>query len=363
MNSFNHYAYGAVGDWIYRVVAGIDTDPDRPGYKHVLIQPQPGGGLTRVSASLETMYGTVSSSWSLDGDRFRLQVEIPANTSATIRIPGTSTSEIAGPGIIGVREERDAIVVEAGSGKYDFETTWNKPPLNSLSERERAEGWKLLFDGETFSGWRGLGREGIPESHWVIEEGNIRKVASGAVPTAADGQPLEGGDIMTVDTYENFELAWEWKVAPGANSGVKYNVSEEMSQASPPQYAALGFEYQILDDEKHPDAKNGPNRTAAALYDLAAPSQHKLLNPVGDYNHSRIIFHGKHGEHWLNGEKAVEFDLDSDAFKVWLEASKYQPIPEFAEKRKGHIVLQDHGDDVCFRNIRIRELPPDGSQK
>jgi alpha-L-rhamnosidase len=126
MNSFNHYAYGAVGDWIYRVVAGIDTDADRPGYKHVLIRPQPGGGLTSASASLETMYGTVSSKWSLDGDRFRLQVGIPANTSATIRIPGTRTSEIAGaPGITKVREETDAIVIEAGSGKYDFQTTWN----------------------------------------------------------------------------------------------------------------------------------------------------------------------------------------------------------------------------------------------
>lgn len=230
-------------------------------------------------------------------------------------------------------------------------------------DQRQAEGWKLLFDGETFAGWRGLGREGIPEGHWVIEDGAIRKVSSGDVTTAADGQPLEGGDIMTVDTYENFELVLEWKVAPGANGGVKYNVSEDMSTSSPPQYAALGYEYQVLDDERHPDAKNGPNRTASALYDLVPPSEQKSLNPVGEYNQARVVFQGNHGEHWLNGKKVVEFDLDSDEFKTRFEASKYQSIPGFAEKRKGHIVLQDHGDDVWFRNIKIRELPVEGSEK
>jgi hypothetical protein len=237
------------------------------------------------------------------------------------------------------------------------------PSMNTLTDQERAEGWELLFDGETFTGWRGLGREGIPEGHWVIEDGTIRKVSSGDVPTAADGQPLEGGDIMTVNTYENFELVFEWKVAPGANSGIKYNVSEDMSTSSPPRYAALGYEYQVLDDERHPDAKNGPNRTAAALYDLVAPNAQKPLRPVGEYNRAHIVFQGNLGEHWLNGEKVVTFDLDSDDFKVRFEASKYEPIPGFAEKRKGHIVLQDHGDDVWFRNIKIRELPGEGSQK
>ena len=228
---------------------------------------------------------------------------------------------------------------------------------NTLSEAELADGWKLLFDGETFAGWRGLGRDSIPEAHWVIEDGAIRKVASGNVPTAADGQPLEGGDIMTIATYGDFELVLDWKVDPAANSGIKYNVDEEMSASVPPPNAALGFEYQILDDDLHPDAQNGPNRTAAALYDMIAPDENKLLRPVGEYNEARIVFRGGHGEHWLNGVMLVEYDLGTDRFESLLAASKYEPIDGFADKRTGHIVLQDHGDNVWFRNIKIRELP------
>jgi len=219
--------------------------------------------------------------------------------------------------------------------------------------------WHDLFDGESFAGWRGLGQETIPEGHWIVEDGTIRKVASGDVPTAPDGQPLEGGDIMTVETYGDFEVTLEWRVAPGANSGIKYNVSEEMSVAFEPVTAALGFEYQILDDDLHPDAANGPSRTAAGLYDLMAPGPAKALRPVGEFNEARLVFVGNHGEHWLNGVKVLEFDLDAEEFGTALAASKYAPIDGFADRRTGHIVLQDHGDDVWFRNIRIREFPTD----
>ncbi len=229
---------------------------------------------------------------------------------------------------------------------------------NILTSAEEAAGWKLLFDGTTFDGWRGLGRDSIPTGHWVIEDGCIRKVASGDVPTAPDGQPLEGGDIMTTETYRDFELRLDWKVASGANSGIKYNVSEGMSTAAPPVHAALGFEYQILDDDLHPDAQNGPNRTAAALYDLVPPTSGKPLLAVGSFNEARIVFNDGHGEHWLNGVKVLEFDLSSEAFDSAFTASKYLPIAHFAEQRDGHIVLQDHGDDVWFRNIKIRELTP-----
>jgi len=218
--------------------------------------------------------------------------------------------------------------------------------------------WASLFDGQSFAGWRGLGMDSIPMAHWVIEDGAIHKLPSGVVPRAPDGQPLQGGDIMTVGKYRNFELTFEWKVAPGANSGVKYNVSEEMSTASPPFNAALGFEYQVLDDELHPDAKNGPNRTAAALYDLVAPGPNKQLHPVGSYNEARIVFDNGHGEHWLNGAKVLEYDLGSAAFDSVFAASKYVPIEGFADIRSGHIVLQDHGDEVWYRNIRIREITP-----
>ncbi len=218
--------------------------------------------------------------------------------------------------------------------------------------------WTVLFDGESFAGWTGLGQDPVPSGHWIVEDGTIRKVASGAVPTAPDGQPLVGGDLMTQKTYRNFELVFEWKVAPGANSGIKYNVSEAMSTASPPVNAALGFEYQILDDDLHPDALNGPNRTAGALYDLVPPGPGKELRPVGSFNEGRIVFNGGHGEHWLNGVKVLEFDLGTPAFDSVFAQSKYLPIRGFGDKRAGHIVLQDHGDDVWFRNIKIREITP-----
>ena len=131
-----------------------------------------------------------------------------------------------------------------------------------------------------------------------------------------------------------------------------------MSTSSPPLYAALGFEYQILDDEKHPDAQNGPDRTAAALYDLIAP-ENKIQERLDRFNFTRIILNGNHGEHWLNGVKVLEFDLETPRMDRFLAASKYRSIEGFSDRRPGHIVLQDHTDEVWFRNIKIRELTPD----
>lgn len=228
-----------------------------------------------------------------------------------------------------------------------------KAGLNTLNDQEKIESWILLFDGKTFEGWRGLGREDIPEGHWIIEDDAIKKVPGKDVPLQEDGQPLAGGDLMTVQTFENFELSLEWKISPAGNSGVKYNVSEKMSTSHPPQYAALGFEYQILDDERHPDSLISETHRAGALYDLIAPAG-KNLNPVGEFNTSRIILNGNHGEHWLNGTKVLEYDLDTPEMDAFVAGSKYKNITDFAKKRKGHIVLQDHTDAVWFRNIKIR---------
>src|SRR5438876_12254360 len=135
---------------------------------------------------------------------------------------------------------------------------------NDLTAAERSAGWRLLFDGRTLRGWRGLGYDTVPTAHWVVVDGAIKKIASGNVPKLPDGQPAQGGDLMTLDTFGDFELSWEWKVTPGANSGVKYNVSEELSMAQAPNHAALGFEYQILDDDRHPDGAL-PSHRAGAL--------------------------------------------------------------------------------------------------
>jgi len=229
------------------------------------------------------------------------------------------------------------------------------PDINTLTEHEKAEGWALLFDGATFKGWRGLGQSDIPESHWTIEQGCIKKIPSIDVPLQPDCQPLQGGDIMTQEAFKDFELRFEWKISRAGNSGIKYNVSEEMSTSHSPQTAGLGFEYQILDDKNHPDAKNGDNRTAAALYDLKAPER-KKLKPVGEFNTGRIVFVANHGEHWLNGVKVLEYDLKTPEMIELLKKSKYAPIQGFADKRSGHLVLQDHTDAVWFRNIKIRRI-------
>lgn len=226
---------------------------------------------------------------------------------------------------------------------------------NTLTQDERAAGWRLLFDGNSLAGWRGLGRDGVPTQHWVVSDGAIKKVASGKVPVQSDGQPLEGGDLMTAATFGDFELAWEWKVTPGANSGIKYNVAESLSTAIQPRYAAKGFEYQIIDDERHADGQIVKHRSSD-LYDLIAANEQKHVRPPGEWNASRIVFRGRHGEHWLNGEKVVEYDLGTPRMDSALAASKYRDWPWFGVRRRGHVVLQDHGDEVYFRSLKIREL-------
>ncbi len=228
---------------------------------------------------------------------------------------------------------------------------------NALTEIEKSEGWTLLWNGADFAGWRGVGLDRVPEGHWLIEDGTIRKLASGEVPRQADGQPVEGGDLMTVATFEDFDLRFEWKISASGNSGLKYNVSEEMSQAFAPHHAAIGFEYQCLDDTGVYEPPITPNQTTASLYDLV-PAGARALKPVGEWNESRVVFRGSHGEHWLNGGQVLEFELGTPDMDARVAASKFKSIPDFAKKRPGHIVLQDHGSAVWFRNIKLRAIAP-----
>jgi 3-keto-disaccharide hydrolase len=213
--------------------------------------------------------------------------------------------------------------------------------------------WQDLFDGKTFNGWRGFGLDNAPEG-WIIEDETIKIMPKTDWPRQADGQPILGADLITVDTFDNFELVWEWKIGTAGNSGIKYNVSEELSLSYPPKGCALGFEYQMMDDSglSGPAMKN----STGALYDLVAPAKEKILKSVEEFNTSRILFRGNRGEHWLNGKKVLEFDMNSTSFDSLVKNSKFDTIPGFAEKRKGHIVLQDHAEAAWFRNIKIRRL-------
>ncbi len=218
--------------------------------------------------------------------------------------------------------------------------------LNTLTQQDKKEGWKLLFDGKTMSGWRGAYMDSLPRKGWEVKDGMLIVRESGG------GEAAFGGDIVTIDQYSSFELSLEFKLTEGANSGIKYFVTEQQPKTPG---SAIGLEYQILDDAKHPDAKLGinGNRTLASLYDVM-PAHDKKVNPIGEWNHARIVVKGKHVEHWLNGVKVLQFERGGKEFLAHKAESKFKNRPDFGEAPKGHILLQDHGNQVFYRNIKIR---------
>ena len=203
-------------------------------------------------------------------------------------------------------------------------------------------GWTQLFDGKTLNGWRGYKKPDAVDTRWKAVDGLLTIVSNGAGDT--HGQR----DLITDATYEQFDLRWEWKISQGGNSGVKYFVLEDQS-------SAIGHEYQLIDDERHPDAKIGPHRQTAALYDVF-PAHDRPLKPAGEWNTSEVIVKGKHVTHILNGKTVLEYDLDSPALNAAVAKSKFKDIARFGKPQNGHILIQDHGDQVWFRKIEIRRF-------
>lgn len=223
-----------------------------------------------------------------------------------------------------------------------------RQPPNTLTQKEKARGWKLLFDGTSMAGWRGAYLDSLPIRGWEVRDGMLIVQASGG------GEAAFGGDIVTLDEFSSFDLRLEFKLTEGANSGIKYFVTEQQPRTPG---SAKGLEYQILDDAKHPDAKLGinGNRTLASLYDLI-PATGKKTRPVGEWNQARITVRGKHVEHWLNGVNVLDYERGGKRFLRHKAESKFRDLDGFGEAERGHILLQDHGNQVFYRNIRIRVL-------
>jgi hypothetical protein len=221
---------------------------------------------------------------------------------------------------------------------------------NTLTDAERKAGWKLLFDGKTTAGWRGYQMTKMPPG-WSVVDGALVRLKGGAGGKGAGG----GDDIVTTEDYENFDLSLEWKVVPEGNSGVLYHVSEE-----PPTSWHYAPEVQVLDNTAHPNRSK--LELAGACYDLYAPSK-DVTNPPGQWNRMRILVNGSHVEHWMNGEKIVEYELWSDDWKKQVARSKHKEHPKFGTFKTGPICLQDHSDRVEYRDIKIRVLPSTEAKK
>ena len=209
-----------------------------------------------------------------------------------------------------------------------------KAPVNSLSEKEKSEGWELLFDGINIEGWRRYGSATEKITGWRIENGTLHKPAG-----------VRAGNIMTTGVYGDFEFSWEWKLHKRGNNGVKYFITTERG-------AAIGHEYQMIDDVIVKD----PYSSNASFYLLVKPVEDKPNRPMGEWNHSRIIVRGNHCEHWLNGQKVLAYQCGSPAIMNRVTKTKFRKYPGFGRKVRGHILLTDHKDPCWYRNLKIRKL-------
>lgn len=217
-------------------------------------------------------------------------------------------------------------------------------PTNWLTNAEQAAGWKLLFDGATFTGWRGFRQPGLPAHAWEIRDGMLH-----TMPRVGREKPAGPGDLISESKFRDFELTWEWRLANGANSGIKYFVTEDRP-------AAPGHEYQMIDDWGSTDGPLGPAQFTAAFYDVLPANTRTALRPVGTWNTSKVVVRGQRVEHWLNGQDVLTYELRSPPVAAGIGQSKFKDVRGFGEKIAGHIMLTYHNDECWIRNIKILEL-------
>lgn len=218
--------------------------------------------------------------------------------------------------------------------------------INQLTQQEKEEGWMLLFNGENFKGWRGYNDKSFPDSGWVVEDQTLRCIGSGQGEAGG-----AGGDIIYDKKFKDFHLKLEWKISKGGNSGIFYMAKEVEDQ--PIWHSAP--EMQVLDNERHIDAELGDSRLAGALYDLIAPDPQNT-KPAGEWNQVEIMVYQGTVVHRMNGEKILEYHLGTDKWKEMIENSKFSEYDDFGKYREGYIGLQDHGNDVWFRNIKLKKM-------
>ncbi|MEW6307320.1 MAG: DUF1080 domain-containing protein [Verrucomicrobiota bacterium] len=215
-----------------------------------------------------------------------------------------------------------------------FVTASAADQINILTPAEKKAGWRLLFDGKDTSQFRGFKKDAFPAEGWAVEDGCLKKVAN-----------VKAGDIITKDKFTDFEFSWEWKLGPGGNNGIKYFILEERG--------AVGHEYQMIDDAI---VKKDALSSAASFYLVVAPKKDKPLKPPGEWNHSRVMVKGNHVEHWLNGEKVLEYECGSEPILQQVQLTKFKNVKDFGKKVTGHILLTDHKDECWYRNLKVREL-------
>jgi len=355
-NSFSHYRNGRVHGY------QIEIDPSERAWSAGIYDEARRGWLNTMDNNPKAQQAFKQNDWNhyrieAIGDTLKTWInDVPASyliddkTSSGfigLQVHSIGKDQKAGTEI----QWRNIRILTDSLAKYARKSTLT--PIitkNQLGIDEEKNGWKLLWDGSTNDGWRGARLDDFPSEGWIIENGELIVLSSGGEESTS------GGDIVTDDLYGNFELQLDFKLTKGANSGIKYFVDTDLNKGPG---SSIGLEYQILDDDNHPDAKLGNHegsRTLASLYDLIKVDPDKPVNPIGEWNHARILSKDNHVEHWLNGMKVLEYERKSETYKKLVAESKYKIWPNFGEADQGHILLQDHGDRVAFKNIKIRPI-------